>query len=168
MAVRVVGPEQWILIPALIVIAATIVLAIPMRVFGLSLPEPVLPMLLAFAWPLVRPSVLAPLVLAALGLFLDLFWGGPLGLWPLVLLVVYGVILAARNILAGQESIFLFLWYAGGCLLAFLIAWLAVSSISGSMPSLWAVLLQVLPTLALFPIALFMLDRFDDGDVRFR
>ena len=48
--VRVVGPLQWIVYPALTAIAVTVLLAIPLRLFGLSLPEPVLPIVLAFAW----------------------------------------------------------------------------------------------------------------------
>jgi rod shape-determining protein MreD len=59
--VRVVGPLQWIVYPALIAIAVTVLLAIPFRLFGLNLPEPVFPLVLAFAWPLIRPSMLAPL-----------------------------------------------------------------------------------------------------------
>ncbi len=47
----------------------------------LQLPEPVFPMAPAFAWAMIRPSVLAPLVLLVMGLFLDLLWGGPIGLW---------------------------------------------------------------------------------------
>lgn len=80
-AVRVVGPVQWILIPALITVAVTILLATPVELFGLNLPEPVIPMVLAFAWPMIRPSITAPLVLTLLGLILDILTYGPLGLW---------------------------------------------------------------------------------------
>ena len=64
-AVRVVGPTQWIIYPALAVLAATLLLGTPIEVFGLKLPEPVLPMVLAFAWPLIRPSMAAPATLLA-------------------------------------------------------------------------------------------------------
>ena len=79
-AVRVVGPLQWIVYPSLLAILATLVLATPVTLFGLSLPEPIIPMVLAFAWPLIRPSITAPLALLALGLFLDLLFYTPLGL----------------------------------------------------------------------------------------
>ncbi len=167
-AVRVVGPAQWIFIPGLITLAATIVLATPVELFGLSLPEPVIPMVLAFAWPLIRPSVVAPLVLAALGLFLDVFWYGPLGLWPLALLAIYAVVLGSRNFLIGQETAILFVWYAACCGLAFSLAWLVVGIVAGNPPSLLALLGQVVPTLLLFPFADRMIERFEDGDVRFR
>ena len=53
----------------------TVVFAAPLRVLGLQLPEPVFGLVLAFAWPIIRPSVLAPFVLLAYGLFTDLYWG---------------------------------------------------------------------------------------------
>jgi len=167
-AVRVVGPVQWIVYPALAAVILTVLLATPVELFGLKMPEPVLPLVLAFAWPLIRPSMVAPAVLFGLGLFLDLMWGGTLGVWPLGLMAVYGVVLAARNLLAGQETQILFVWYATCTLAAFLLAYLVVSLNAGNPPSLLALAGQVVPTLLLFPIADWMIQRFDDGDLRFR
>lgn len=166
--VRVVGPQDWILIPALIAMALTVLFGTPARLFHLSLPEPIFPMVLAFAWPLIRPSVLAPLALLLCGLFLDLLWGGSLGLWAVVMLGVYGVILAVRGLIQGQETLVLFFWYAGATLAAYTVAWLFVTLDAGAAPSIFAGLLQALATIALFPAANFLLERFDDGDVRFR
>lgn len=167
-AVRVVGPVQWIVIPALVTVAVTILLATPVELFGLNLPEPVIPMVLAFAWPLIRPSIVAPLVLAVLGLFLDIVTGKTLGLWGLSLLAIYAVVLASRSFLIGQDTAVLFAWYAACCGLAFLLAWLIVTLIARNPPSLLALIGQVVPTLLLFPFADRMIERFEDGDVRFR
>lgn len=168
-AVRVVGPIQWIVYPALMAMALTFVLAVPIHPFGLDLPEPVPPMLLAFAWPLIRPSVLAAATLFLCGLFLDLLWRGDLaGLWPLVLLLIFGATLAARKLLAGQETVVLFIWYALSVAMGFAVAWLVVLAATGSGPSLVATVWQYIPTILLFPIAAWMVERFADGDVRFR
>lgn len=167
-AVRVVGPMQWLVWPALATAAATLVLTLPLELFGLRLPEPILPLVLAFAWPLIRPSVLAPWVVLGLGLFLDLLLGGPLGLWAVALLTVHGAALLSRNLLAGQATAMLFAWYAGLVGLAFLLAYLIVSMRTGVAPSLLAVFWQAAPTLLLFPLADWLIQRFDDGDVRFR
>ena len=167
-AVRVVGPTQWIVWPALVAVAVTLILATPVKLFGLTLPEPVIPMLLAFAWPLVRPSIVAPVVLLALGLFLDIFWGGQMGLWAVALLAIYGAILASRSILLGQETVVLFVWYAGSVLMAFALVYIIRTLAAHNAPSLLALFGQVAPTLLLFPFANAMIDRFDDGDVRFR
>lgn len=167
-AVRVVGPVQWIVIPALVTLAVTILLATPVELFGLNLPEPVIPMVLAFSWPLIRPSVTAPLVLTLLGLLLDILTWGPLGLWALALLAVYAVVLASRSFLIGQDTAVLFVWYAACCGLAFLLAYIIVSIIARNPPSLLALIGQIVPTLLLFPFADRMIERFEDGDVRFR
>jgi rod shape-determining protein MreD len=167
-AVRVVGPMQWIVYPALITAAVTFVLATPVKVFGFSLPEPIIPMVLAFAWPLIRPSIIAPLVLMALGLFLNFILGGTLGLWSLSLLAIYAVVLGSRSFLIGQDTAVLFVWYAACCGLAFLLAYLITTLIAGTPPSLLALVGQVVPTLLLFPFADRMIERFEDGDVRFR
>ena len=166
--VRVVGPVEWIVYPSLAVLAITLVLATPVQLFGLKLPEPVLPMVLAFAWPLVRPSMIAPAVLFFVGLFVDLLWGGMLGVWPLALLAVYGVVLLSRNLLAGQETQILFVWYGCCTLLAFFMTYLIVSFDAANAPSMLALLGQMIPTLLLFPVANWMIQRFDDGDTRFR
>lgn len=167
-AVRVVGPLQWLVWPALATAAVTVLLTTPIEIAGLRLPEPVLPLVLAFSWPLIRPSVLAPWVVLALGLFLDLLLGGPLGLWGVTLLAVHGIALLSRNLLAGQATAMLFAWYAGLVGFAFLLAYLIVSIRTGMMPSLLAVFWQALATLLLFPLADWLIQRFDDGDVRFR
>ena len=167
-SVRVVGPLQWIAVPAIAVMAGSVVLATPAELFGLKLPEPILPMVLAFAWPLIRPSMVAPAVLFGLGLFLDLLWGSPLGLWSLSLLGVYAIVLASRNLLAGQETQILFGWYAGCTLLAFLLTYVIVSLNAGNAPSILALLGQMIPTLLLFPVASWLIERFDDGETRFR
>ena len=167
-AVRVIGPVQWIVIPALVTVAVTILLATPVELFSLNLPEPVIPMVLAFAWPLIRPSVTAPLVLTLLGLILDVLTYGPLGLWALTLLAIYAVVLASRSFLIGQDTAVLFAWYAACCTLAFLMAYLVVTLIARNPPSILALIGQIVPTLLLFPFAHRMIERFEDGDVRFR
>lgn len=167
-AIRVVGPLQWIVYPALISVAGVILLATPIKVFGLKLPEPILPMVLAFAWPLIRPTVLGPVVLFAVGVFLDIFLYHPLGLWPMALLGVYGLILGARSFLTGQDTLVLFGWYSAVVMLALTVIYLIATVIAGNAPSLVAFMGQAIPTLLLFPIAAWMIERFDDDEVRLR
>lgn len=167
MAVRVVGPLEWVVYPALVAMLLTLVLATPLRLFGLTLPEPVLPLVLAFAWPMIRPSMLGPVVLFGLGLFLDMFWGGALGLWPLCLLAVYGTMLLARTFVAGQTTYINFMLYLGSVCLAFFMAYLVTVLRVGNAPSVLALAGQMIPTLLLFPVADWLMQKFDDNDVRF-
>ena len=148
--------------------AATLVFAIPFRLFGFSLPEPVFPVALAFAWAVIRPSVLGPFALLLIGLFLDLFWGGPVGLWSLALILAYTLALFARSLMVGQSAAILFGWYlttAGG---AFGCAYFFTLLDAKLSPNALAVLWQFLITTALFPLSYMLIERFEDADVRFR
>lgn len=161
-------PLQWLGAPALLALAAAVLLGTPLRAFGLALPEPVWPMAPAFAWAVIRPSVLPPLLLLACGLFLDLFWGGALGLWSTALLLCYALTFAARQLIAGSTAGGLFGWWITALLFAFTAAYLAAMLDSRIAPNLLATGLQFAFTAALFPAARWMIDRFEDADIRFR
>ena len=96
-AARPLSPVRWLGVPMLMCMAATVLFATPLRVFGLALPEPVFPLSMAFAWAVIRPSILPPFALLAMGLALDFYWGGPRGLWPLCLLTAYAAVLWGRR-----------------------------------------------------------------------
>lgn len=166
-AVRVVGPMQWIVYPALAAIAATVLMAVPLRVFGISLPEPVFPLVLVFAWPMIRPAALSAISLFLLGLFLDFYWGGAVGLWALSFLAVYGIMLVVRTFMSGHPTIVNFALYSGCVTGVFGIAYIVTALRTENAPSLLALAGQVIPTLLLFPIAEWLIQKFDDNDVRF-
>ncbi len=161
-------PLVWLGAPMLICIIGVILLGIPFRIFGLGLPEPVLPLVLAFSWAVIRPSVLGPLALLLTGLFVDIFWGAPMGLWAVSLLIAYFGALLTRNLMAGQSGAVLWGWYAACCALAFLVAYTAITIDGGVAPSLGATAMQYLATAAVYPLAHQLIDRFEDADIRFR
>jgi rod shape-determining protein MreD len=167
-SVRPLNPVGWLGLPMLLAIVATMVLATPIRIFGFALPEPVFPLALAFAWALIRPSVLPPFALLLLGLFLDVYWGGPQGLWPLCLLTTYASVLAVRRLITGHEFLVVWLWYGAATAAAFGVGVLLMGMAAGQLPSLFAVAWQYAATLILFPIAHRLSERYEDADVRFR
>jgi rod shape-determining protein MreD len=168
-AARPLNPIVWLGVPMLTCIAATIVFATPIRIFGFSLPQPIFPLAAAFAWALIRPSILPPFALLLLGLFLDIFWDGPQGLWPLCLLAAYAGVLAVRRLITGQDYIVVWAWYAAATLIALTIGFLLMTLATGVAPNLIAVgWMYLLPTLLLFPFARRLAERYEDADVRFR
>ena len=167
-AARPLEPWRWIGVPMAQVMVATILFGVPLRVFGLQLPEPLFAMTLAFAWAVIRPSVLAPFAILVLGLFLDIFWGGPLGLWAICLLIAYGVALAGRTMMAGQNRLILWLWFALVTATALVAGFLFVMLDSKSSPGLIPLAWQFLATIILYPYAQRLIDLFEDADVRFR
>lgn len=160
--------SRWVGLPLLGALLASLLLAAPIRLLGLPLPEPVTLMAPAFAWAMIRPAASPAFALLLGGLALDALWGGPTGLWPVALLAAYLPVLALRNILAGQSRLVLAAWYALACLLAQAVGWLVTGWISGTPPALAAAGLQWLATVLLFPVAAQLIDGFRDADVRFR
>lgn len=162
------SPAFWIGAPMAASVAASLVLTVPLRVAGLQAPEPVFGLVPAFVWAIGRPSITPPFALVALGLFLDLLWGGPLGHWPLCLLAAYALIFAARRILSGQE--FLALWgaYALACAAAETTGLALVMLHSGRAPGLIGMGLQFVVTAALFPFAWRLIERYEAADARYR
>jgi rod shape-determining protein MreD len=165
---RTLDPWRWLGVPLVQAVAATILLGIPLRIWGLQLPEPVFPMPVVFAWAVIRPSVLAPMGVLIMGLFLDLFWGGSMGLWALCLLIAYGVVLAGRSMMAGQSRTILWVWYGVVTGIALASGYLFIMLDDRAMPSLASVGWQYLVTALLFPFAYRLIDTFEDADVRFR
>jgi len=167
-AVRSLEPWRWIGVPMLQVLGVTILFGIPLRIWGLQLPEPVFPMAAVFAWGVIRPSVIAPAAIVLMGLLLDVFWGGPFGLWALCLLVAYGVVLASRSMISGQGRAALWGVYAVVTALAFgvgvIVAGVKDKNLPGLIPLAW----QYLATIVLYPFANRLIEMFEDADVRFR
>ncbi len=161
-------PIHWVALPMLASMAATLLFCAPIRVHGLQLPEPLFALIPAFAWAVLRPSLLAPICLLALGLFNDLVWGGRLGMWALALLAAYAFILVTRNMMSGQSRIMLWAWFGAAASFAMGVAYLAVLIETGNAPSLLAVAGQWAPTVLLYPLADGLIGRFEDADPRFR
>jgi rod shape-determining protein MreD len=167
-AVRSLEPWRWLGVPMVQAMGVTVLFSIPLRVWGLQLPEPVFPMAAVFAWGVIRPSVLAPLAAVIMGLFLDIFWGGAIGLWALILLIAYGLVLGARSMTAGQSRGAMWVWYAVVTAIAMGAGFLIVALRDKAMPSLIATGWQYLATIVLYPFAYRLIDMFEDADVRFR
>lgn len=152
----------------LVAMAATLVFAIPLRIFGIGLPEPVFALPLAFAWAVIRPSMLGPLAVMMIGLFLDLLWGTPLGFWAVCLLLPHGVVLGFRAFLAGQGRGMMWIWYGAATALALGAGYLFTLLESRSAPDPVTLGWQFLATVVLYPAADILIERFEDADVRFR
>ena len=163
------SPIGWLGLPILASAVGTVILATPIQIFGFGLPQPIFALAVAFAWALIRPSVLPPFALLVMGLFLDVFWGGPQGLWPLCLLATYTVVLLVRRLILSQDFIVMWASYAAAIGVGIGLGYVLMTMESGTAPDAIAVgWMYYLPTLLLFPLAHRLIARYEDADVRFR
>jgi rod shape-determining protein MreD len=168
LTVRPLNPIEWLGVPAMACAVVSLLFAVPARLFGLELPEPVFPLAAAFAWAVIRPSVLPPFVLLGLGLFLDLLWGGPLGLWPICLLIAYAPVLFVQRSASQLDFVGLWATYGVACAASLGAGWVLVSVRAGTAVNMIAVVWQYVATMLLFPIAFLVIQRYGRADVRFR
>jgi len=167
-AVQPLNPLRWLALPALACGGGALIFAAPMEAMGLRLPEPIFALVPAFAWAIIRPSILAPFALLVLGLFQDLLWANALGLWPLALLAAYGLTAMARPALSGQSFWTLWAWYLAAVTAAFALACGLTWLMAGEAPDLLGLGLQGGVTALLFPLAWRLIDAFEDADIRFK
>lgn len=167
-ATRPIDPWRWLGLPLLACVLGTIVLAMPIRIFGMRLPEPIFAFVPAFAWAVVRPSVLPPFLLLGLGLLMDLFSHTPTGLWAVALLAAYAGVFLTRSMMAGQSRAMMWTWYGAACVIGFGTAYLFTTLDSLSPPNPLAMFWQFLVTALLYPFAHRLIEGFEDADVRFR
>lgn len=167
-AARPLDPWRWLAAPAALSILLTLLLGLPFRLFGLQLPEPVIPMVCVFSWAVIRPSILSPIVILVMGLILDLLWGTPTGLWPLSMLIGYGLTLVMRNMMMGQSRPMMWGSYVVVCAISLGAAYLFTMLAFQAAPNLLGALWQFIATALLYPFAHRLIERFEDADVRFR
>ena len=156
----------WLLAPASLALLASLAFAAPARLFGLSLPEPVFACIPAFAWALIRPSMVAPLALIPLGLGMDLLWRTPIGFWPACLIAAYATGFAlAEPLLDGGVAL---AWggYALACAAAMAVGLVLTFARAGVIADPLAVAWQWLATAALFPFAWRLVERYEAANVR--
>ena len=110
----------------------------------------------------------APFVLLGIGLFLDMVWGDPMGLWGLSLIAAYVTVLFSRNMMTGQSRLMMWGWFATACGVAMSLAYVVTAVDAGVAPNLASTAWQFLPTVLLYPFAHRLIERFEDADVRFR
>lgn len=118
-------------------------------------------LILVYYWSIHRPELLPLPVLAAVGLFQDLLWGGPPGLNMLILPAV-------RIVLANQETLFRNLSFSAGwagfalvAALATALSWAAGSLYYGAVMPARPMFGHGLITVAFYPLLGWLLGRVD-------
>ncbi len=68
-------------------------------------PAPLLGLMPIYFWCLVRPDLMTPAAVFAIGLLQDIMAGGPPGIWTLSFVVTYAVIERQREAFAGLSGL---------------------------------------------------------------
>lgn len=138
--------------PTILGLFGVLLLAMPIRFAEGFIPTPLLPLVIVFFWSIYGPNYLPALSIFFIGILQDLLTGGPLGLWPAVYLLTQYVVLSQRSYFMGREQQVVWIGFTFAALSAGLILWMVMSLMSGEMLPVTALAVQIIATIATYPL----------------
>ena len=147
------------LLPVATTLLAAVISVLPLQIPGYAALTPVFTLMAVYHWTIYRPDLLPPLALFAIGLTEDLLAGSPLGVNALLLLLTRVGVLGYRRYFVNRN--FPFVW-TGFTLLtatAMLGLWGLHCVLDLSLLDFRNVVIRAALTVAIFPLARFMLGR---------
>lgn len=146
------GKLALLTLPFLAGVACVLLSFVPMGRIVNSDVTPALGLVAVYFWAVHRPDVFPPYAVFAIGLLYDLLSMGPLGLWALVYLALYGLIMTQRQVFVGRSFGLFWLGFLVSGAIAGAMAWgLAVLFFAETL-SPGPVLTQMAVTVAIFPL----------------
>jgi len=128
------------------------------RIFGSSA-MPALAFVAVYYWAVVRPELLPPMAVFAIGLIFDLLSAGPIGLWAFVYLFAYALTVTQRFFLINAPFSIFWGGFAVVAGIAGIIAWAAASLFFSEALAVGPILWHMVATVLLFPLVVLVLAR---------
>lgn len=123
---------------------------------------PAFALMAVYYWAVQRPDVFPPYAVFAVGLLYDLLSAGPIGLWALVYLIVYGLVVSQRTLVVAQTFSVIWVGFFVAAMLNGVLGWVLASLYFGQLLPIWGVLGQMLATVALFPVFANLFQKLQD------
>ena len=144
------------------------VLLVILNVVPTSIPDfaavtPTLALIAVYHWAIYRPNLLPLTAVFTLGLLQDILSGAPLGVFVLVFLTAYGVVLSQRRFLAGKSFLIYWLGFAVIAFGAAVESWVLASIWNFAILDFRSIFYQFLISLGLFPIVAWMFLRWQQA-----
>lgn len=140
------------LTPALMAALAVAIANLPVSFSDGILPPPLLGLAVIYFWTLLRPDLVPPVLVLAIGLFEDLLSGGQPGLWAVGYLVGYAVTERQRDTFAGLAGWGVMIGFSVVVVCTTALVYVAGSLIYWRLAPLQPLLIQAIVTIILYPL----------------
>jgi rod shape-determining protein MreD len=147
-------------VPLFTGLSLVLIANVPVSLLAGLVPSPLLGLVPIYFWCLVRPDLMTPAAVMAIGLAEDILSGGPPGVWTLAFVLTYALVARQRDSFAGLSGLAAVVGFAGAalftCTSAYLtVAALALLSPSGHVPPLIPIVSELAMTVLFYvPTAL--------------
>jgi rod shape-determining protein MreD len=155
-----------LLTPFLLTLALVILNIVPLEIPGISSVMPLLPLIAIYHWAVYRSELLPAYAVFIIGVLQDIFSGTPIGIYTIVFLMVYGIVIWQHRFLFGKSFSIIWLGFSIVSAGAFLLMWLMISLWNLSFLDLRAVFFQYLLTGAIFPALAWVFMRWQKFVIR--
>ena len=155
-----------LLTPFLLTLALVILNIIPLEIPGFSQVVPLMPLMAVYHWAVYKSELLPAYAVFIVGLLQDIFSGAPIGVYTIVFLMVYGMVIWQHRFLFGKSFSIIWLGFSIVSAGAFLLAWALISLWNFNFIDLQAVVFQYLLTVAFFPALAWVFMRWQQFIIR--
>lgn len=146
-----------LLTPAFLAVFALILANLPVSVTGGLIPPPLLGLAVIYYWTLLRPDLVPPVLVLAIGLAEDFLSGGPPGLWAVGYLAAYALSDRQRDAFAGLSGWGVVIGFSAAMLTAAASVHLVGSLVYWRLTPLQPLLVQSIVTVVLYPLVAILL-----------
>ncbi len=153
----VVGPAR--LLPVLTTLLSALLMLEPVPLPRYAGVTPLFTLMAVYQWTLYQPALVPASALFAIGFLYDLLAGAPLGVTPLLLLLARAAVLRFRRWFADREFSYVWAGFAGLTGVTALGLWGLDCLLAGRLLRIGESVFRAALTVALFPIASFLLGR---------
>jgi rod shape-determining protein MreD len=138
------------LVPILCGFIAVLFSNLPLSLTNGLVPAPLLALMPIYFWCLVRPDLMTPAAVFAIGLLQDVMAGGPPGIWTLSFVVTYAVIERQREAFAGLSGLAAILGFAAATLVATACAYATVALYYWHLPPVAPIVAELVVTVLFY------------------
>ena len=165
--VQRLNPYIWNSIPVATILLLVFIMIVPWRLPGFGPITPAFTLMAVFYWSIYRPDRLPYVATFCLGIVQDLLSGMPLGMTPLVLLIVQGILISQRRFLLGKS--FLVVWWGFMIVAptAAILSWTVGTMFFGALLAPVPIVVQVVMTVLLYPALTWLFDRAHQAMLRY-
>lgn len=138
------------LVPLLCGFVAVLASNVPLSLTNGLVPTPLLGLVPIYFWCLVRPDLMTPAAVFAIGILEDVLAGGPPGIWTLSFVITYAVIDRQRDAFAGLPGLAAVLGFATAALITCACAYFIVALYYWHMPLVAPIVAELAMTVVFY------------------